>query len=143
MQTTAETDEFDEIIGKLARVEPLDPRLLPDLLLSFIDDTEHQEVMWSLLHHVEDYPAEFYVAQLVAALPHMSPHAREWALLLLGRTLNSNACRPLLRVAWQALSGEHQHALAALFDELVQQAPARASHVAEVTHGTVADQRHR
>lgn len=121
LETAAQLDQYDKLIGQLARAEPLDPALLPDLLGSFFDDTEAREVMWGLVHHVEDYPAEVYVPRLAEALPQMATQAREWALLLLRRVLNDDAYRALLRDAYRDAPAARQAAMRRLLDDLVQE----------------------
>jgi hypothetical protein len=119
LKTGAEMEEYDQLIADLANDEPLDPALLPDLFGSFFDATEGEEVMWNLLHLVEDFPAQAYAQALVAALPGMVAQAREWALLLLQRMLNSASDRALLREAYRAHSAEHQQLLRELLQETV------------------------
>src|SRR6267143_5482459 len=108
LETGAEMDEFDHLIADLANDEPLDPSLLPDLFLSFYDDTEGEEIMWGLLHVVEDFPPQAYGSALVDALPGMVTQAKRWALLLLMRLLNSATDRPLLRQAYIAGSSDQK-----------------------------------
>ena len=133
LETGAEMDEYDELIGQLSRAEPLDPALLSDLLLSFSDDTERREVMWGLVHHVEDYPAEIYIPGLVAVLPQMVPQAHEWALLLLRRLLNTAGDRSLLRDAYRTQPPEQREVVLGLLRELTVEDPSSARSVDEVT----------
>jgi hypothetical protein len=133
LETGNEMDEYDELIGQLAREEPLDPLQLPDLLLTFFDDTEQREVMWGLVHHVEDYPAALYVSRLVETLPEMIPQAHEWALLLLRRVLNAESDRLLLQQAYRAQPMERQPRILGLLRELVLEDPSAAPLVDAVT----------
>jgi GNAT superfamily N-acetyltransferase len=133
LETAAEMEEYDRIIAELANDEPLDPALLPDLFLSFFDETEGEEVMWSLLHLVEDFQGQAYASALVEALPRMMAQAREWGLLLLKRMLNSEPDRPLLRAAFGAGSPEQQQLVRELLREIVGKNAAFAEKAAQVT----------
>jgi len=126
-------DEYDQLIAELANHEPLDPALLPDLLLSLYDDTDGEEVMWGLLHLVEDFPAEAYAVALVEALPRMVIHAKEWALLLLQRMVNSESDRLLLRDAYRAAGPEKQRLPRDLLAEIVAKNAVFAARVEQIT----------
>jgi hypothetical protein len=133
LETGAQMDEYDQLITELANDEPLDPALLPDLFLSFFDDTEGEEIMWNLLHLVEDFPGQAYALALIATLPSMVTQAREWALLLLQRVLNSAKDRPLLRDAYRAGSAEQQQLLRDLLQQIASTNGAFTDRVAQVT----------
>lgn len=133
LETGAEMDEFDQLISELANDEPLDPALLPDLFLSLYDDTENEEIMWGLLHLVEDFPAEAYASVLIEVLPRMVPQAKRWALLLLMRLLNSATDRPLLRQAYNAGSSDQKRLLRDLLQEIVRDNAGFADKVDQVT----------
>ena len=133
LQTGAEMDEYDQLISDLANDEPLDPSLLPDLFLSLYDDTDNEELMWGLLHLVEDFPPQAYASALVEVLPRMVAQAKEWALLLLQRMLNGASYRPLLREAYRSHSMEHQQLLRELLQEIVHKNAVFTDKAAEVT----------
>jgi hypothetical protein len=119
LETGAEMEEYDKLISEIASDEPLDPALLPDLFMSFFDATEGDQVMWGLLHLVEDFPAEAYASALVGTLPQMVNHAREWATRLLMRMLNSEKDRPLLRAAYLGATPLQQQLVRELLAEIV------------------------
>jgi hypothetical protein len=133
LETGAEMDEYDQLLTEIANDEPLDSALLPDLFLSFYDDTEGEEAMWRLLHLVEHFPAQAYASALVEALPSMVTQAKEWALLLLKRMLNSPSDRSLLREAYNSHSMEHQQLLRDLLLEIVSKDAAFADKAAQIT----------
>lgn len=133
LETGPEMDEYDQLISELASEEPLDPALLPDLFISFFDATEGDQVMWGLLHLVEDFPPRAYASALVETLPQMVPHAREWATRLLMRMLNSEKDRPLLREAYIAASRQHQTLVRELLAEIVGENKTFADKSAQIT----------
>jgi hypothetical protein len=133
LETSEEMREFDEILEELAPDGVFDPTLLPDLLRTFIDDTEGEEQMWGLVHFVENYADDVYVPTLVQALPDMSAGARKWGLLLLLRVLNSPASHSQLRDLYRRLPPPDQQGLGEFLGEIARENPALASKAAEIT----------
>jgi hypothetical protein len=133
LETGEEMDEYDQLITELANDEPLDPAMLPELFLSFYDETEGEEMMWNLLHLVEDFPTQAYAPALVETLPRMVAQANEWSLLLLRRLLNSASDRPMLREAYRAAPREHQELLGDLLQQIVRKNAVFAEKVAQVS----------
>jgi len=62
------------------------------LCYGFYDETENDEVMFSLIHSIESYdktyPLEGTLTEFASAVPNMIPHAREWAKTIHKRILN-------------------------------------------------------
>jgi hypothetical protein len=112
MRTDAEVAQFIAALDELAdRRRQTD---LPGLHQAFDDQTKHGEVMWSLVHLIEDFDCQAAAIALVAALPEMTPTARDWMKLLVIRTLNSDEARPLLMDAYRTSSRSEQDALRGL-----------------------------
>jgi hypothetical protein len=134
LETSQQMLEFDEILGELAPDGTFDPALLPDLLRTFIDDTEGEEQMWGLLHFVENYADEIYVPTLVQALPDMNADARKWGVRLLLRVLNNTASHSELREVYRNLAPSDQHQLREVLAEAARENPALAGKAAEITN---------
>src|SRR5437868_2669954 len=83
LATPEDVQWFDAALADAAKRAK--PRDLPALFAVFRDDTQQHEVMWGLVHLVEDFPNPGYVKALVAALPDLRRRAPEWAELLSGR----------------------------------------------------------
>jgi hypothetical protein len=96
----------------------MDPALLPELLRVFTDRTDNHEVMWGLLHLVEDFPAEDFYAAMLDVLP--LDDAREWIEILHFRTLNSDTARQAFSIALAAASGPGAAASRAILEQIVQ-----------------------
>ena len=133
LETSEQMREFDEILEELAPDGAFDPALLPDLLRTFIDDTEGEEQMWGLLHFVENYADDVYVPALVQALPDMNAHARRWGVLLLLRVLNSPPSQSQLRDVYRSLPPADQQRLEEFLREVARENPTLASKAAEIT----------
>jgi len=133
LETEEQMQEFDELLESLGGEDSTDPALLSDLLLTFVDDTQGKEHMWSLLHFVEAYPDEVYVPTLVRVLPSMRPHARQWGVRLLLRVLNNTTSHSHLRQLYPQLPKSDQQQLVEFLTEVAQKSSDLAGKVAEVT----------
>jgi hypothetical protein len=95
LRTEAEVEAFDRALGELA--ERADASDLPSLLRVFTDATEDpSNVMWGLLHHVEDFEPAVYAEAFVECLPATLPSARAWMTTFAIRQLNVDEARALL-----------------------------------------------
>lgn len=67
------------------------------LCLGFDDQTQHDEVMFGLIHAIESYDKisgpEQSLKVLAKSLPNMLPYAKEWAKILHKRILNHELSR--------------------------------------------------
>jgi hypothetical protein len=96
-----------------------DPHLLSELLLIFEDNCEHFEVMWSLLHFVEDFDDQLGTDTLLSMTPQMLIQAADWCMLLHRRTLNNPETRKYYLEKLQQLSQQERDSIKELFqDEL-------------------------
>jgi hypothetical protein len=104
IRTKAEVAVFEQALAGLARQAAAEPDqhgvVLPGLLLLFDDDCVHFEVMWGLVHMVEDgrlFELDDYLVALIKVLPQLLSQAQEWALLLHYRILNGDQARDRYR----------------------------------------------
>lgn len=133
LETEEQMREFDELLDSLGEEDSNDRALLSDLLRTFIDDTEGREHMWGLLHYVEAFPDEVYIATLVRVLPEMRPHARKWGVRLLLRVLNNPTCHSHLRQLYRTLPASEQQQLEEFLTEVAQESTELARKAAEIT----------
>jgi hypothetical protein len=106
LRTHEEVRAFDGALAEL--VKQRDPSDLPALLRVFVDATEDPDnVMWGLVHHVEDFEPVAYAEAFVACLPDTVPSAREWMTILAIRQLNVAEAR-----AWLIHAGSRADAAA-------------------------------
>ena len=89
---------------------------LPALHKAFDDQTQHLEVMWTLVHLIEDFDYQAGANALMSALPEMMPTAYDWMELLVIRTLNSDVARPMLMDAFRPSSRVEQEALRTIIE---------------------------
>lgn len=79
--------EFEDLLARIAALE--DPKSIPALLAFFEDDAEYDELMFSIVHTIEDFDDSTYVDQVIASLPGLNRSAPRWAAVLHKRVLNS------------------------------------------------------
>src|ERR1700749_3311851 len=130
MKTPAEGKSFED-----AQVEffaDKDPSVLPDLFAAFDDSTQHMEVMWGLVHTVEGFDLKDYLGELAQAVPKLLPHAKDWALLLNQRVMNTKKALSIYRGVVAALPTETRAAVTKLLEEVRTTSPNLAPGVAQV-----------
>ena len=95
MLTSEEVAVFDRTVQALSGLE-FSSRELGVLFSMFADDTPHEEVMWGLLHLVEDSDGDRMISALVQSAPYMRTVAPEWLETFICRLLNSDPYRDRL-----------------------------------------------
>jgi hypothetical protein len=88
--------------------------------------------MWGLVHTVEGFGLKDYLGALAAAMPKMLRHAKDWALLLNQRVVNTKKALPIYREAVAALPAEARAAVTKLLAEIRETSPDLAPGVEQV-----------
>lgn len=95
LRTESEIRQFEYAIANILNMNEVDH--INSLCLGFDDATEHDEVMFGLIHAIESYDRTFGseepLKKLSESIPSMLPHAREWAKTLHKRILNHDPSR--------------------------------------------------
>lgn len=93
LRNATEVNEFESAIENIISLK--DVKLVKDLCSGFDDQTEDHEVMFGLVHAIEDFEGEEGLIEMTNAIPSMLPHAKEWATILNYRILNHEPSRKL------------------------------------------------
>lgn len=93
LRNATEVNEFESAIENIISLK--DVKLVKDLCSGFDDQTEDHEVMFGLVHAIEDFEGEEGLLEMTNAIPSMLPHAKEWATILNYRILNHEPSRKL------------------------------------------------
>lgn len=121
LRDPSDVEAFERALGRYAaRMRPED---LPDLLGLFDDDTEHHEVMFGLVHLVDEFPAAVWIRAYLDALPRLGSRAPEWAETLMARSVNSAETSGLLVDTLRTSGPDTQRAAAGLLAGLAQVQP--------------------
>jgi Immunity protein 30 len=130
MRTPKEVKEFEEAQAELHATK--DPAVLKDLFAAFDDSTVHLEVMWGLVHTVESFDLDVYLNEMAKAVPKMLPHAKDWALLLNQRVLNTKKAVSIYRRIVPTLPAKTRDVIRKLLEEIGETNPKLKEGVQEV-----------
>lgn len=113
--------QFD---AELAAFGPLeDADLAASLAVLFDDQEPYDELMFSLIHFIEQLPSEAYITALLAAAPSLATSAPYWATVLLIRILNSEEARLDLVRQLRLAPSSARSAIKSLTEALTQEDP--------------------
>lgn len=121
MRDRAEVEAFERALGEYAaRVDPAD---LPRLFALFDDNTSHHEVMFGLVHLLDEFPPAAWVRAYLDALPRVCSGAAEWADTLMARAVNDPDTSACLVDALRVSGPDVERAAARLLAGLAELAP--------------------
>ena len=108
-----------EKLGEDLRVEDID-----SICRAFYDDTQDEEVMFGLIHLIEQLPGEGYLKKIALCTPEMKD-GREWALTLNRRILNSPQDLEMYADVIKSLTEAQRQRLFVLFEDIKNDNPDR------------------
>ncbi|NER07787.1 MAG: hypothetical protein F6K17_37100, partial [Okeania sp. SIO3C4] len=92
MKTPQEINIFEETLEKIAKHPNNDN--LKDLHLILDDNCEHPEIMFSLVHFLEDFDLQKQIQAFIEVIPQLMNTAPEWAKIIHYRIINDeSACK--------------------------------------------------
>ncbi|NEO52087.1 MAG: hypothetical protein F6K54_02705 [Okeania sp. SIO3B5] len=92
MKTPQEINIFEETLEKIAK-HPNDENL-KDLHLILDDNCEHPEIMFSLVHFLEDFELQKQIPAFIEVIPQLMITAPEWTKIIHYRIINDeSACK--------------------------------------------------
>lgn len=86
-----EVTRFEDALAEVAALD--DPDAIPELTELLDDSSDRPEVMFSIVHLIEDFEFGEYFSRLLPVLPRLSQRAPYWATVLHTRILNSPQAR--------------------------------------------------
>lgn len=93
LRNSSEVNDFESAIENIISLR--DAKLIKDLCTGFDGQTKDHEIMFGLIHVIEDFEREEGLLEMAKAIPSMLPHAKEWATILNYRILNHEPSRRL------------------------------------------------
>lgn len=121
LRTELECEQFDLALEGLAG--DTEDAVIHQIFKVFDDDTEQEEIMFSLVHFVESIQMEMYLTQLLESLPEMLEHARNWAIILNKRILNDDNYRKDYAEIAALMPPKVKKCLAFLLEEIKEDKP--------------------
>jgi primosomal protein N' len=119
LRSPAEVEAFDDALAAIADLPEAEiGPYLPRLFLVFDDACVQPEVMWGLLHLIEDYDLEPMMRAYVSVIPTMLRQAPDWTLRITNRVLNSEHDRRALKALLSVLPSAERQALHAVLAQI-------------------------
>jgi hypothetical protein len=100
--------EFDVLLSEIASLN--DPSCIRHLLKLFNDEAQYDELMFSIIHTIESFDVQVYIAQIMRELPSLFRSSPRWAIVLHMRILNDPESRSAYASALQSLQPAEAHA---------------------------------
>ena len=116
LRTQEECEAFDNALEKLSNYQSKE--ILEDLFLVFDDSAKEEEVMFGLIHFLEDYEMNTYLNGLAKSLPKMLQNAKEWVLILNKRILNSEQYRNAYAEIIKVMEEQYKKLIINLMNEI-------------------------
>ncbi len=86
-QKNGYVERVEDLLGQVAALN--DPDCIGKLLPFFEDDAEYDELMFSIIHTIENFDDETYVREVSNHLGDFFAHSPRWAVIVHMRILNS------------------------------------------------------
>ena len=109
-------DKFDEILGKIAELN--DPNSIEGLIQYFDDDSDYPEVIFGIIHLIEQFDDDTYLINLLPNSISMFRESPYWIEVLHYRILNSPSTLEAYKAIFPLLSGDVIDVLKMLLEKI-------------------------
>lgn len=110
---------FEEGIAALADVR--DSKIIVELCKCFDDNTEDEEVMFGLVHLIEDFDGKEGLLEFAKAVPEMLPQAKRWVKILHYRILNDVPSRRIYKNVLKDLDYNNNQVITKILYEIADE----------------------
>lgn len=119
LQSPEDVEAFEEALSALAEEPQAAVRdRLPELFLILSDECEFEEILWELVHFIEDFDYQTLVSTFVDVAPQLMDEGPEWVDTFLHRILNNETTRTLLRAYLPPQSASNGALIHQLLEEI-------------------------
>ena len=118
MKTPQEIKLFEETLEKIAKY-PKDDNL-KELHLILDDNCEHPEIMFSLLHFLEDFEPQQQIQAFIEVIPQLMITAPEWTKIIHYRMINDESAVKIYQNSLELANQKTPHFLYQLLLESVK-----------------------
>ncbi len=118
MKTPQEIDLFEETLEKIA--EHPNDKDLKELHLILDDNCEHPEVMFSLVHFLEEFELQKQIEAFLEVIPSLMTTAPEWTKIIHYRIINHESTCKLYQNSLELVNQKTPHFLYQLLLESVK-----------------------
>jgi hypothetical protein len=123
LRNTHEVNDFESAIENIISLK--DVKLIKDLCSGFDDQTKDHEVMFGLVHAIENFEGEEGLLVMANAIPSILPYAKEWATILNYRILNHEPSRKLYVNVLKKVDKTVKDVIVDILNEVKTEDPAR------------------
>ena len=88
LRNRQEVDTFGSTLADISRLGNVTQAETENLYRPFAGSSAQQDVLWGLLHLIEDFDHDIWLPALVAVLPEMMAQSPDWADTVTARILN-------------------------------------------------------
>ncbi|HEX2926306.1 MAG TPA: Imm30 family immunity protein [Ruminiclostridium sp.] len=140
LRDESEIQSYEDAIINIMKSD--DIKTICKMCMGFDDNTEHHEVMYSLVHALEKYSTKFNdessLVELANGIINMIPHAIKWAETLNKRVLNHGPSRANFAKIISTLQVDTRMVIIDLLKDLKNRKPDLfANKVDEVLNGVI------
>jgi hypothetical protein len=97
LKNRQEVDTFESTLAEISRLGNVTQGETEDLYRLLTDSSAQQDVLWGLLHLIEDFDQDIWLPAFVDVLPEMKAQSPEWADTITARILNGDGTRPVFQ----------------------------------------------
>lgn len=116
LKTRDEFFAFEEAIENLANVD--DPKIIGELCKCFDDNTEDEEVMFGIVHIIEDFQMEEALLEIAKAIPDMIKNAKGWVKIINYRILNDTLARKIYKKVLNIINTNNRKIIVDVLQEI-------------------------
>ncbi|MBU3134568.1 hypothetical protein KPL40_19355 [Clostridium gasigenes] len=110
---------FEEAVEVLADVR--DCKIIVELCKCLDDNTEDEEVMFGLVHLIEDFDEKEGLLEFAKAVPEMLPQAKRWVKILHYRILNDVPSRRIYKSVLKDLDYNNNQVITKVLYEIADE----------------------
>ncbi|MBM3469088.1 MAG: hypothetical protein FJX71_06635 [Alphaproteobacteria bacterium] len=118
MESAEDIKTFEEKINELA--DNKDPTVLSEMMGLFDDNCQHPEIMYALVHALENFPDDIYVKSLLFEIENGIMKYPSWLVILIYGILNNPNC---YRIFKENMGLAKKESLLRLFEIIEQESP--------------------
>lgn len=120
---------FESTLAKIAELHT--PQSI-EAMLDFFDDDMYDDLLFSIVHMIEDFDEQTYVKHVVNGLPIVLTNSPEWARILFSRIINEPGSTKALKDVAAGLAGPQKAALRDVLESVRTSRPDSADKVQEI-----------
>ena len=108
--------DFEDVLAEMIALK--DDGMIVPLMEFFDDEPPYLELMFSIIHTIESFDRETYIAQTLTGMPSLRERSPEWAETLIIRMLNSEQDRGALIRRLDTSDSQTKHSIRTILERI-------------------------